>query len=836
MISDGDTFTACFASDPGDDPETFAKLVRYCVRNGFGLHFVEPGSKRLACPLSPRQRTSADKAAREQAEASGRRPPRSHHCQHGAFVRTEDNPKAADQAHRVAKRLAAARGRMNLALDLSASRMVAVDCDSPEQNAAFLRAWSAATGSDESHRSYTVSSPGRAQIAADGTQTWVHHGGGHYLFTVPEGVLLPATPGTATGEGGWELKWSSRVMVPPSVREEGAYRVVGTTQRLPDWLRERIEASGQQAASERERRLQLPEREPGNDIDAYFAGLSWDQLLLPDGWVNGQTASCGCGTFTAPGPHGSPRSATAHDPDCAHLDRPGSGLLHLWTDSPPEFLAGAGRDVSKLTYLACSQHNGNTAAAMRSVGIAPAGATEHATQLAVRERGEQQQQLSTQQETAGVLAEAEDELFTAREDLRQLRDFMRTALVPVWAGLGAVLAAVAARVSPHVELPPVVGTGTRPVNLLIGIVGISGSGKSLALQAGADFLGSTLDVSEHELATGQGITAVYCSPPSKTEPAQQLTDTALFRIDEVDTMRSYSEMSGSALLPMLRSAWDGSRLGGAIKDRTRLTTVARGTYRFVALAGIQPSRSAVLLDDADGGTPQRWLFLPDHDPRTGHEPETTPEPLRWEPPAPLAAAGANLPTAITPARCRIVVPDEVRKTVRQDHIDRARGTGQGNYESHRMQLRLRVAAVLALLQHRLEISQQDWHLAGLVMRVSDAGRNQCQQALEENRRQQSRSRGIARGVEDTHREQVVVDAEAERVQACKDRVLRVLEQAGAEGTTKGPLRRSLTTGQRLRFEQAMAELHDDGQVHSEAVTSSSSSPAVRYWSTDHRTQ
>ena len=163
--------------------------------------------------------------------------------------------------------------------------------------------------------------------------------------------MLPQAPGTVKGDGGWELKWSTSVMVPPSVREEGAYRVVGTTQRLPDWLREYIEDAGQRHENARAERARREPRDPGNDIDAYFAGLSWDQLLLPDGWVNGHTASCGCGTFTAPGPHGSSRSATAHDPDCAHLDRPGSGLLHLWTDSPPEFLTGAGRDVSKLTYL-----------------------------------------------------------------------------------------------------------------------------------------------------------------------------------------------------------------------------------------------------------------------------------------------------------------------------------------------------------------------------------------------------------------------------------------------------------------------------------------------------
>jgi hypothetical protein len=48
----------------------------------------------------------------------------------------------------------------------------------------------------------------------------------------------------------------------------------------------------------------------------------------------------------------------------------GHGPLHLWTDAPPEWLAGR-RNVTKLQYMALRDHGGNMAAAMRSLGIEP---------------------------------------------------------------------------------------------------------------------------------------------------------------------------------------------------------------------------------------------------------------------------------------------------------------------------------------------------------------------------------------------------------------------------------------------------------------------------------
>lgn len=55
----------------------------------------------------------------------------------------------------------------------------------------------------------------------------------------------------------------------------------------------------------------------------------------------------------------------------------------------------------------------------------------------------------------------------------------------------------------------------------------------------------------------------------------------------------------------------GRAAGGAER---RLIPIPAHSYRMALLLGVQPRRAGALLDDADGGTPQRFLWLPTTDP------------------------------------------------------------------------------------------------------------------------------------------------------------------------------------------------------------------------------
>ena len=829
MITNGDTFAACFGSDPGEDTTIFARQVRYALRCGYGIHFVEPGTKIRACPLSDKARSAADKAARTAATEAGKRAPKGHHCAHEPFLVTDETPNAAEQAQRTATRLAKSRGRMNLAVDLPGSRLVAVDCDTPEQQAAFLDAWSTATGADESHRSYTVTSPGTRSIAADGTETWAHHGGGHYLFAVPADVELPPAPGSITGHGGWELKWTGSVMAPPSRRPEGSYRVVSTVQPLPDWIRERIEAAGGQAAAERERRLSLPERDPGNDIDEYFAGISWERLLGPDGWVNGQIASCGCGTFTAPGDHGSPRSATAHEPDCAHLDRPGSGLLHLWTSQPPDYLDGAGRDLSKLTYLAHSRHSGSVSAAMREVGLTPeseAGEATVLTQAPARAGGVEPDE-DTGQQAAGPATAGEsdrlDELagiVFARESLAKIRTAATAARVPVWLLLGSVLAQLATRHSPQVRLPAMVGTAHSPLNLLVGLVGQPGAGKGMAMAAGSDVLGCRERVSSYEIATSRGVASAYAEPLRSDGIDPQHTDAVLFTADEVDSIAAHFGGS-SALSATLRTAFSGGHLGGKVREAKNDIHVLAGRYRFVLLAGVQPARSGVLLNDGGSGLAARWLLLPAMDPHLDPPGAAgTWEPMGFEPLPDLAAAGAGYSYELARGEQVMTMPEvavhEIQRTYTAQFDP---GASEADYDAardgHRLNVRARVAALLALLEHRLIVTEQDWEVAGGVLAASDIGRGMCERALA----REARQRVDAKAAEHSQIELARTDAAQQHRNEQRERVHgRVTALVrNTPGLTRNEIKDQLTRQHRAHFGEVFAEMVDEGELRVESV-------------------
>lgn len=841
MITNGDTFAACFGSDPGEDMSIFARQVRYAVRTGYAVHFIQPGTKARACPLTDRARSQADKAARTAAAEAGKRAPLGHRCTHEPFVVSEDNPKAADQAQRTAKRLAGNHGRMNLALDLAGSRMVAVDCDLPEHQAAFLQAWSEATGADESHRSYTVTSPGDRKTFADGTETWRHYGGGHYLFAVPEGVELPAEPGGFTADGGWEVKWTGAVMAPPSRRPEGSYRVVSTVQTLPDWLRAHIEAAGGQAAAERERRLQLPEREPGNDIDTYFAGIPWEHLLAPDGWVNGQTASCGCGTFTAPGEHASPRSATAHEPDCAHLDRPGSGLLHLWTSQPPEYLDGAGRDVSKLTYLAHARHSGSVNDAMREVGLSPEVGAREVPQLAPapakalvvepnRDENEQPGAVS-----AGSDIDRLDQLAAvvfARESLARIRTAASAARVPVWLLLGSVLAQLATRHSPRVRLSAMVGTGTSPLNLLVGLVGQPGAGKGMAMAAGADVLGCRERVTSYEIATSRGVVSAYSEPLRSDGIDPQHTDAVLFTADEVDSIAAHFGGS-SALSATLRTAFTGSHLGGKVREAKNDIHVLPGTYRFVLLAGVQPTRSGVLINDGGSGLAARWLLMPAIDPHMDPPGTTgTWQPLGFDPVPDLAAAGSGYAYELARGEQTMDMPDRAIHEIQHTYTAQFEpDAGSAEYvaarDGHRLNVRARVTALLALLEHRRTVTEDDWDVAGAILSASDIGRSICERALRREARQRVQTKADEHSQIELTREDASEQHRYDQRERVRDRVATVLRDK--PGLKRAEIRLQMPVRHRAYFAEVFAEMVDDGEVVPEDVTTEAGQTTRRHW-------
>lgn len=373
-----DLFVATFGSTTPGDQDHLPGIVRYAIRNGYAIVMVAPGGKVPICTLTARQAKAADRQRQEELQAGGRawRGAR-HEC---GIAHALTDVVAAD---RVVKRLIKERGSVNIGIEVGRSRMVHVDADTDEQVQAFISTWAGEEPERElSHLHPTVLTPGAVTVDSEtGEETWRHKDGGHFWFTLPEGVSLADLPGRGSmrdEHGGWVASWHShQALVPPSVRPEGAYVLAGEAGEAPQWLLERIRRASQVWAA---RRVQQASRAHFHDdpIDAWAASISWADLLESDGWTDtGKLDSCGCPIWTRPGGAAHYKSATAHQVGCAHyqIDEDRGGPLRLWTDDPPKYLATAVKNTgsatfSKLQYYAWRHHAGNIGSAMAELELA----------------------------------------------------------------------------------------------------------------------------------------------------------------------------------------------------------------------------------------------------------------------------------------------------------------------------------------------------------------------------------------------------------------------------------------------------------------------------------
>jgi hypothetical protein len=368
-----DTFTALFGAARPGELEALPGLIRAALRAGYAIVLNEPGTKKPVCTLTAAARKKADRVAQDEALERGE--PRAAMVRHAcgvAHALTEDD---ALKVTALVSRLTEAYGAVpNIGVEPGASvrNLLVVDVDTAAENQAFLDAWRREQPEVSPPSGFTVASPGVRKTTTDAAgethDVWVHRDGGHYWFTVPDDVTLPAGVGLLKDEAGWGAAWAGRqVLVPPSVREEGPYRYVGGTYPAPAWLLDRVFLAAQaRVERERIRAERWQARQRGeldiDPVDAWSAATPWAELLEPDGWVaTGLVDTCSCPTWTAPGGHASPKSATAHDEGCTRYDsEDGHAPLHVWTDNPPDYLADAcahSRTINRLTYVAYRDHH-----------------------------------------------------------------------------------------------------------------------------------------------------------------------------------------------------------------------------------------------------------------------------------------------------------------------------------------------------------------------------------------------------------------------------------------------------------------------------------------------
>lgn len=393
-----------------------------------------------------------------------------------------------------------------------------------------------------------------------------------------------------------------------------------------------------------------------------------------------------------------------------------------------------------------------------------------------------------------------DEFFSARPILDDIRTYARARRVSPWSVFGVAAVDAIAAVPPSVVLPALVG-GHASLNLYVALVGPSGAGKDSsesAAREGFSFDGRTVPVVP--LGSGEGIARTYRPSSSKDDDTANVVTSAVFSVSEIDTWTALSNRTGSTITAELRKMYTGQTIGFANANKDTRNVVAAHSYRACLIAGVQPLRSGPLLSAADGGLPQRFVWLPTLDPDAPAEPPEAPELDVIDTP------DWNTPDGSTFSGRYVVVgvPDDACAEIDAHRLAVLRGDPDVDpLDGHALLTRLKVAAALMALEVRTEITSEDWRLAGLVMAVSRQTRDHCQRALVEQVSKQSR----ARAMDAADREEILSDRRAQRA---RDGILRQLRRRSPQ--PRSHLYRNLKGDIRDYFDAAVGELVELGTI------------------------
>lgn len=381
----------------------------------------------------------------------------------------------------------------------------------------------------------------------------------------------------------------------------------------------------------------------------------------------------------------------------------------------------------------------------------------------------------------------DSEFWSATPQLTLIYQWARASYVAPWALLVQVLLRVIATTGPHVMLPG--PPAPASLNMGVVLVGRSGAGKGIT-----DKLSRIVwpaGIHEEGLGSGQGIAELF----KETKDPEDRITRALITVSEIDHLTALNAGQGNSTRAALKAALTGDRLGSKGASMATTRAVPADSYRLSLSISAQFGHCAVLLDDVTGGTPQRqvWMLVSDND---------MPKELG---PTPDRVLDTALPSWAQSGDQVLIQygPPEIREYINAGLWASGRGAVDA-IDGHRTLTRLKVAAALAILDHRSVISVVDWELSETIMAKSDATRSAVIEYDRQAARAKVRERAISRAAgEDFY--------DASRLETVKRSILRMLER---DGEQQGNVLRSRLGRKEKRelFDQAVGLLEAEGSV------------------------
>jgi hypothetical protein len=317
---------------------------------------------------------------------------------------------------------------------------------------------------------------------------------------------------------------------------------------------------------------------------------------------------------------------------------------------------------------------------------------------------------------------------------------------------------IAACDADRVTIATGIGGRPLPLNFMFCLVGPSGLGKGITLDAPIVMATPLRGYHPVTPASGEALIAEFFeqvpSADGKGTETQRHDEPVWVSWGEIDAFAAKSGNAGSTLDAIMRSLWTGEAAGDSSISRMKSgigCRVEELSYRFVMYVGAQPDHAGALLEDQTGGTLQRllWLPIPDDD-----APETTaavnevkralekslgdpPMSLQLTPPT-LAVWGPVAGVDVDQAVLDIMTENRSR-------LLRSGGTAIDPLDAHRDNLRTRLAAVFAGwragMGNRAVIDLDAWYWAGCFLEYSRRTRVVCTDAAHAKKMGDAREAG-----------------------------------------------------------------------------------------------
>ncbi|GAB3607949.1 hypothetical protein GCM10027414_00740 [Humibacter ginsengiterrae] len=382
------------------------------------------------------------------------------------------------------------------------------------------------------------------------------------------------------------------------------------------------------------------------------------------------------------------------------------------------------------------------------------------------------------------------DFWDTREELSAIRSFAHSRMLSADAVLAATLARVAVLVPPTIQLPAIIGSRS-PLSTYVGIVSASGGGKSSAWAAAGELIGTPAGAAAYAqvgMGSGEGIIE-HLSATGDDDHREH--ENLLLEADEIGGLETLAGRTGATLAGVLKTGWSGGLLHNA--NRSASGKVEAGTYALGCYVGIQPKAAGWLLDATGDGFFQRFVFFRGNDDTVPVDAADTGERLSIAIPRPGDLdAGA------------LHVESSIRKVIRADRLRAVRNVDLGveRIDSHRNLIRLRLAALLAILCKSFIVRWDDWQLAGTILERSDALADGMRAVVAESARDAAVAVASAR-----------LDV-AERVEATTigKASVRIVGLLTDKYDAASKVRKRLTNSLRGSFDDALDVLEASGQI------------------------